>query len=160
MVQLAFVICFDSILIVTGTIFYSNYLAKKIGKEEKQKVEAWVEAQRTIMNATDAANLNLATKIATENDDIPIIETNERDSITNNYLNLDSNLVKEDKNYLFEKLKEFKKLHPPIKLTLSDTPYVANFYYYGESELQKEVRYYPIVQLFIVGCLLSSRLYR
>jgi signal transduction histidine kinase len=140
-----------AIFIVSGTIFYSNYLAKKIGKEETQKVASWVEAQRTIMNATDAANLNLATKIATENDDIPIIETNEKDSITNNYLNLDSNLVKEDKNYLQKKLREFKKLHPPIKLTLSDTPYVANLYYYGESELQKEVRYYPIVQLFIVG---------
>lgn len=145
------VLALIAILIVSGTIFYSNYLAKKIGKEETQKVEAWVEAQRTIMNATDAANLNLATKIATENDDIPIIETNEKDSITNNYLNLDSSLVKEDKNYLQKKLKEFKKLHPPIKLTLSDTPYVANFYYYGESELQKEVRYYPLVQLLIVG---------
>lgn len=145
------VLALIAILIVSGTIFYSNYLAKKIGKEETQKVEAWVEAQRTIMNATDAANLNLATKIATENDDIPIIETNEKDSITNNYLNLDSFLVKEDKNYLQKKLKEFKKLHPPIKLTLSDTPYVANFYYYGESELQKEVRYYPLVQLLIVG---------
>ncbi len=140
-----------AVLIVSGTIFYSNYLSKKIAKEEKQKVEAWVEAQRTIMNATDQTSLNLATKIATENDDIPIIETNEKDSITYNYLNLDSNLVKTDKNYLQNKLEEFKKLHPPIILVLYETPYVANKYYYGESNLQKEVRYYPIIQLFIVG---------
>src|ERR1044071_5645837 len=140
-----------AILIVSGTIFYSDYLAKKIAKEEKQKVEAWVEAQRTIMNATEQTNLNLATKIATENDDIPIIETTENDSITNNYLNIDSTLVAADKDYLAEKLKDFRKLHPPIELMISEKPYVANRYYYGESRLQKEVRYYPIVQLFIIG---------
>ncbi len=140
-----------AILIITGTIFYSNYLSKKIGREETQKVAIWVEAQRTIMNATDHANLNLATKIATENVDIPIIETNEKDSITGNYLNLDTLSIKLDKNYLTDKLEEFKKSHLPIQLIISEKPFIANRYYYGESALQKEVRYYPIIQLFIVG---------
>lgn len=140
-----------AIFIVSGTIFYSDYLAKKIAREEKQKVESWVEAQRTIMNATEQTNLNLATKISTENDDIPIIETTENDSITNNYLNLDSTLVATDKKYLPQKLKAFKKLHPPIELVISEKPYVANRYYYGESRLQKEVRYYPMVQLCIIA---------
>jgi signal transduction histidine kinase len=140
-----------AIIIVSGTIFYSNYLAKKIANEERQKVETWVEAQRTIMSATAQTNLNLAIRISTENDDIPIIETNERDSITSNYLNLDSTLVRIDNNYLPQKLQEFKKLHDPIVLVISEKPYVANRYYYGESSLQKEVRYYPIIQLVIVG---------
>ncbi|WP_207492612.1 sensor histidine kinase [Aridibaculum aurantiacum] len=139
-----------AIVIVTGTIFYSNYLAKKIAEEERQKVETWVEAQRSIMSAGENANLNLATRIVIENDDIPIIETNERDSITT-YLNLDSNHLKTNKNYLKEKLQEFQQLHPPIVLVLNEKPYQANRYYYGESDLQKEVRYYPIIQLVIVG---------
>jgi signal transduction histidine kinase len=140
-----------AICIVSGTIFYSNYLSKKIGNEEKQKVETWVEAQRTIMNATEKTNLNLATRITITNDDIPIIETNEKDSITNNYLNLDSALVASDKDYLKDKLEQFKRLHKPIELVISEKPYMANRYYYGESRLQKEVRYYPIVQLVIIG---------
>jgi signal transduction histidine kinase len=140
-----------AICIVSGTIFYSNYLSKKIGNEEKQKVETWVEAQRTIMNATEKTNLNLATRITITNDDIPIIETNEKDSITYNYLNLDSSLVASDKDYLKDKLHEFKRLHKPIELIISEKPFIANRYYYGESRLQKEVRYYPIVQLIIIG---------
>jgi signal transduction histidine kinase len=140
-----------AICIVSGTIFYSNYLSKKIGNEEKQKVETWVEAQRTIMNATAGTDLNLATHINTNNDDIPIIETNEKDSITNNYLNLDSTLVASDNNYLKDKLKQFKRLHKPIELVIAEKPYMANRYYYGESRLQKEVRYYPLVQLVIIG---------
>src|SRR4051794_25859103 len=140
-----------AICIVSGTIFYSNYLSKKIAEDEKQKVETWVEAQRTILNATDETSLNLATRISTENDDIPIIETDEKDSITNNYLNLDSVEVKSDKNYLRKKLKDFKRLHAPLTLLISEKPKAENRYYYGESRLQKEVRYYPIIQLIIVA---------
>lgn len=140
-----------AVCIVTGTVFYSNYLAKKIAAEEKQKVETLVEAQRTIINTTDPAVLNLALKISTENNDIPIIETNEKDSITSNYRNLDSAKVNTDKNYLSEKLEAFRRLHKPITLLISEKPYTANKYYYGESRLQKEVRYYPIIQLIIIA---------
>jgi C4-dicarboxylate-specific signal transduction histidine kinase len=142
--------------IVTGTIFYSSYLAKKISADEKTKVEIWAEAQRTIISASDEVSLNLAVKISRENKEIPIIETNENDSINaGNCVNLDTLKIKNDPNYLYEKLDEFKKEHSPIILTLSEKPYTANKYYYGESTLQGEVRYYPIVQLIIVGLFLA-----
>jgi C4-dicarboxylate-specific signal transduction histidine kinase len=142
--------------IVTGTVFYSSYLAKKIAADEKKKVEIWAEAQHTILNATDEVNLNLAASISSENKEIPIIETNENDSINEgNCVNLDTEKIKSDPKYLYKKLDEFKKDHEPIILTLSEKPYTANKYYYGESILQKEVRYYPIVQLIIVGLFLT-----
>ena len=53
-----------AIMIVTGTVFYSRYLAGKIAKDEKRKVEAWVEAQQTIIKSSDQANFNLASKIS------------------------------------------------------------------------------------------------
>lgn len=139
------------ISIAASTILYSNYLSNKIKHEEKQKVEAWVEAQKTILLATEKTNLNLATKIATENDDIPIIETNENDSITGNYINLDKENIKISTSYLQKKLIEFKKQNKPVIVVLTEQPYTANKYYYGESNLQKEVRYYPIIQLLIIG---------
>jgi hypothetical protein len=144
-----------AVAIVSGTIFYSSYLARKISADEKERVETWVEAQRTIINSTDEVNLTLAFKISQENTDIPIIETNEDDSITNNYKNLDSIRVKRDSNYLKSKLADFKKQHEPIVVVLNEKPYTANKYYYGNSILQREVRYYPIVQLIIVGLFLT-----
>ncbi len=140
--------------IVTGTIFYSQYLAKKIALDEKKKVELWVEAQKTIINTNDQTSFNLAAKISSENKDIPIIETNEQDSITSNYLNLDTNKIKSNPSYLQSKLAEFKNQHKPIILVLSETPYQFNKYYYGNSVLQQEVLYYPIVQLIIAGLFL------
>ncbi len=145
-----------AIILVSGTIFYSQYVSGKIAREERKNVEAWVEAQRTILNSSDSASINLATKISTENNQIPIIETNEKDNITGNYINLDTAQVKNDKAYLKRKLSEFKRYNNrPIVMVLKENPYTANKYYYGESELLKEVKLYPIVQLIIVALFIT-----
>src|SRR6478752_6667975 len=143
-----------AIIIVSGSIIYSRYLTQKIARDEKNRVENWVEAQRTIMNSESQTIPALAIKIIQENGDIPIIETDEKDSITN-YRNLDSTRVTRDASFLKDKLSQYKAERPPIILKLSDTPYIANRYYYGESRLQQEVRYYPIVQLLIIGLFIT-----
>lgn len=141
-----------AVLIVSGTIVYSQYLSGKIAKEERKNVEAWVEAQRTILYSSDTASINLATKIITENDQIPIIETNEKDSITGNFLNMDTALVRQDSNFLRTKLRQFKRYNnKPIVSVLRESPYQANKYYYGESPLLKETKLYPIIQLMVIG---------
>ncbi|HVZ25315.1 MAG TPA: hypothetical protein VG842_04645, partial [Sediminibacterium sp.] len=141
-----------AILLVSGTIFYSEYVSGKIAREERKNVEAWAEAQRTILNSSDSASINLATRISTENTQIPIIETDEHDRLTGNYLNLDSEKVKADPQYLARKLIEFKRYsRTPITMVLKEHPYTANRYYYGESSLLQEVQLYPVVQLLIVA---------
>ncbi len=143
-------LAFIAILIVSGTILYSSYLAKKIEKEEKQKVEAWVEASNYLLNPLNTGDIRLPFKIIQDNDDIPIIETNEKDSITN-YQNLDSSRIKNDKDYLPKTLKRFASQNAPIVWIDPLDSTRINRYYYGHSALLKEVRYYPLVQLFIVG---------
>ena len=39
-----------AIAIVSGTIFYSQFLARKIAQEERTKVEEWVEAGKLLVN--------------------------------------------------------------------------------------------------------------
>ena len=139
-----------AIAIVSVTIFYSNYLAKKLAIEETQKIEQWVEAVKDISNP-NIAPTNLSGKILIENNkDIPMIAVNEKDSIFESN-NLDSIKIKNDSTYLRGKLKEFKKLHPPINWINPMDSLQTNRLYYGESALLKGVRYYPIIQLFIVG---------
>jgi signal transduction histidine kinase len=140
-----------AIAIVTGTIFYSNYLAKKIATEERKKVSVWAESLKTRASTLDESALTLTTKIANENTDIPIIETDENDNPSGQVLNLDTNLIKKDTGYLRKQIIDFKNAHPAIVVEISKEPLLVNKYYYGDSELLKEVRYYPIVQLFIVA---------
>lgn len=138
-----------AILIVTGTIFYSRYVANKIAKEEKQKVEEWVAASNSL-NDPENNDVTLPFKITQNNDDIPIIETNERDSITN-YINLDSTRAANDKRYLQRKLNKFKSINQPITWYDPKDSTRINRYYYGHTALLNEVQYYPLIQLAIVA---------
>ena len=140
-----------AILIASGTIVYSRYLANKIAIEEKQKVEEWVEAGKFLINSSNEADTRLPFKIIQNNEnDVPIIETDEKDSIIQ-FINLDSVKITNDRSYLTNKLKSFKSQNEPIVWTNPSDSTQQNLYYYGESRLLTEVRYYPIVQLVIVG---------
>lgn len=143
------VLALVAIVIVTGTIFYSRYVANKIAGEEKQKVEEWVAAIKS-MNNSDNIDVILPFKIVQNNDDIPIIETNEKDSITN-FINLDSIKAGQYKDYLPGKLRKFKSINQPIIWVDPQDSIRVNKYYYGHTSLLNEVRYYPLIQLFIVG---------
>lgn len=139
-----------AILIVSATIFYSNFLAKKIAAEEKLKIEQWVEAVKEVNN-TGSTQTILSGKILTENSrDIPMIAVTEKGAILDHY-NIDTFNISRDKNFLNEKLDEFKSQNAPIiwRNPLDSTQ--NNLVYFGESSLLKQIRYFPLIQLFVAG---------
>jgi signal transduction histidine kinase len=140
-----------AIFIVTGTIFYSRYVSRKIAKEERERVIAFGESLKIKALSEDPNVLLFTNRIAVENKDIPIIETDEKNNPTGLYINLDSSKVANDTNYLRKKVQKFEKINTPVQVEITADPVTYNKYYYGESALQNEIRYYPIVQLFIVG---------
>ena len=142
------------IAIVCGTIFYSQYLAEKIRREEQQKIEQWLAASKAILNP----DLTLPNLIRNEQHSIPIIETNEHDSITS-YFNIDTTKIAHDPNYLTRKLETFRSQNPPLEIKWSDSPYTANRYYYGHTALLDQVRYYPLIQLLLVAVLIFFIVY-
>ena len=143
-------LAFVAILIVTGTIFYSKYLANKIAREEKQKVQEWVEASTSVINPNNSGDTRLALKIIQDNSDIPIIWTDEKDSIID-HRNLDSIKVVTKKDYIKQELKTLKAINDPILWKDPSDSTRINKYYYGHTRLLNEVQYYPLVQLLIVG---------
>ncbi len=139
-----------AIIIVSATIFYSNFLSKKIAAEEKQKIEQWVEAVKEINNPGNSQTI-LSGKILTENsEDIPMIAVSEKDSILDHY-NIDTLKIAQHKDYLQNKLKEFKNLNEPIVWKNPFDSSQNNLVYFGESSLLKEIRYFPLIQLLVVA---------
>ena len=139
-----------AIVIVSGTVFYSQYLSRKIAREEREKVEQWIDAGKFLINAPMDADITFATRITTGNKVIPIIETDEKDSILT-FVNLDSARVAGDKSYVERKMRAFRLQQHVIEWSDPKDPRIRNRYYYGESSLLDEVRYYPIVQLCIIA---------
>jgi signal transduction histidine kinase len=137
-----------AILIVIGTIFYSRHVSRKIAKEERVRVTAFGESLKIKALTNDLNVLVFTNQIAMDNKDIPIIETDENDNPSGVYMNLDSAKVANDTGYLREKVRKYRDINQPVIVPL-DTGF--NKYYYGQTQLQNEVRYYPIVQLVIVG---------
>src|SRR5688572_331072 len=139
-----------AILIVSGTVWYSSYLANKIEKEEREKVELWIEAGKSMLNPANQ-DIRLPSLITLHNR-IPIIETTEKDSIMQ-WVNLDSIEVEEgwrngdtqkdpNKNsYLLDKLDDFRSAKLTVEWTNPLDSTERNRYYYGGSQLLKEVRY-------------------
>ena len=139
-----------AIIIVSVSIFYSNFLAKKIAAEEKIKIEQWVEALKDI-NDSNLSETHLSSRILTENSkDIPMIAVTESEEILD-YRNLDSVLAINDKNYLKNKLEEFKALNSPVIWSNPHDSTQNNLVYYGESDLLKQIRYFPLIQLLVVA---------
>jgi len=138
-----------AIAIVSGTIFYSQYLAKKIAREERQKVAEWAEAANLLLYDTTGISTRLAFMITKENQTIPIIWTNEKDSVVD-HINLDSVKAAKDPEYVPNRLKKFKSENDPVIFIDPFDSTKASRYYYGHTSLLNQVRYYPYVQLLIV----------
>jgi signal transduction histidine kinase len=146
-----------AIAIVSGTIIYSQFLAKKIALEERMKVEEWVEAGKLLVNDRTGMSDKLVGIIITQNRSIPIIVTDEKNNILD-HVNLDSTEIARDTNYLRKKLKSFSSKNEPIEWTSPATSSEKNYYYYGNTALLNQVRYYPLVQLLIVGLFITITL--
>ncbi len=138
-----------AIAIVSGTVFYSQFLARKIAKEERGKVAEWVEAQKLVVQDTTGLSNRLSFLIITENKTIPIIVTDEKDSVLD-HANLDTALIAQDPRFVYQKLKQFKSQNEPIEWINPIDSTQRNVYYYGHTSLLNQVRYYPLVQLLIV----------
>jgi signal transduction histidine kinase len=131
----------------------------KFADEERKKVYVWVQALKTRAATQETTALDLTNIITSENTDIPIIETDEYDNPLGGGLNLDTVRAKTDSNYLRDIVAEFRNKHDPIIVEVNKDPLIMNKYYYGDSVLLKQVRYYPLIQLLIVALFIFIVLY-
>ena len=116
-------------------------MARVLAFGESLKIKAITEDQNV---------LEYTSRITNENKDIPIIETDEKDNPSGQQVNLDTLKIKNDTGYLRRMVKHFS-VRPPVIVEITKEPHTYNKYYYGDSKLLNEVRYYPLVQLGIVA---------
>lgn len=144
------ILIFIAIVIVILSLFFSHFLSKKIAREEKIKIEQWVEALNDINNA-EHADARLASMILTENSkDIPMIAVTESGEMLD-HRNIDSLRAEQDPKYVDQMLKSFKAKNEPVVWSNPLNPKEVNMVYYGESKLLKQIRYFPIIQLIVLA---------
>ncbi len=138
------VIIFASFFIVI-LILWNTYSFFQIFKnEEREKMEQWALAMKTMKNADTDTDTELPLKIV-QNASIPIIVTQEGKIINN--VNIEEDIAK-DKDKLAGFLENLKSENNAIPIEYS--PGKVQKLYYGDSSLLNKLKYYPIALLLII----------
>jgi anti-sigma regulatory factor (Ser/Thr protein kinase) len=148
---------FAALLIGILSLWYTNKLVSELSLEEKQKVVFWSEAMKRLGNSS--GDLSFELEIVKENTTVPIILTDSNHVILN-FRNLDSTLSSHPE-YLQKQLSIMKSQHDPIVIIQyvdddPSNPILGKYYiYYKDSILLKKLRYYPYLQLGVIGLFLA-----
>ena len=147
-----------AILIGVASLLYTNWLTGKMANEERNKVELWAEATKSIIDNTiptstspemeklETKYLNFLLMVTENNSTIPIIVVNQDGSF-----NMDVNIhYREDRKeeVLTRELREMKDYTDPIEIKLDEDQTL--FLYHHESSILRNLRWYPVIQLVVI----------
>ncbi len=138
------IIIISSFLIASLILWNTYVFFQTFKEEERNKMELWATAQKTLMNSDVDTEIELPTFIIENNKNIPLILTDKNGKILSN-LNLGE--IENDSIKVKEFLNKIKNQNTPIKVQL-----VANDYhlvYYGDSPILNKLKYYPIALLLV-----------
>ncbi|MFA5297973.1 MAG: HAMP domain-containing sensor histidine kinase [Lutibacter sp.] len=145
-----------SSFIIVALILWNTYdFFQKFKNEERAKMEILAEAYERFSSASLNTDISLEAKIIGNNHNIPMIITNEKDSITE-WANLDTLKVKK-KNYLENQLFIMKSQNNPINISYKGEN-LKQYIYYRNSDLLTKLKYYPIA-LILILLLFASVIY-
>lgn len=146
-----------AITIGIASLVYTNWLTKKMAQEERNKVELWAEATNRINSAAtetksaemeelNSLYLSFLSMVISQNTTIPILII-EADGTFNNSANISFSEARKEE-VLKKELLKMKDYSEPIAIKISENNF--QYLYYRESSILRNLRYYPLVQLFVI----------
>ena len=130
----------------SGSLIYTRFLVEILKNEERKKVELWAEATRLITLADNGQDIEFLSSIIENNITIPVILTDEADSIISSG-NFDVKKLR-DPEYLNSQVRKIKKKNGPIVIDLGKGHF--NQIYYKDSIILTRLNYYPYIQTGII----------
>lgn len=138
-----------SLLVIAASIFYTNSVVYRLQATEQKDVELWAEAQRRL-NLPNPGDVELNLQIIENNTEIPLLLTDEYYRLIDaiNYPNHD---VLTDTAFFRREIAYLRENTTPI--ITGDENY-TNYLFYRQSSLITSLRWFPFVQLGILGLLM------
>lgn len=138
-----------AVVISAISLAYSNYLVEKLSEQERQRVELYAEATRRFAQTTNMnEDLTFVSEVITKNENIPVILTDENDSIIS-HKNLNEERAQRGQ-YLQNRLAEMKETHAPVIIDILNGKILRKVYY-DDSTLLNMLFWFPYVQLGVFG---------
>jgi len=148
-----------AVLAITGLVLWSTSIFfQRLKKDESTKIQVWAQSYKSLNRSSLDDYLDLSILISGTNSTIPIIITDVKRNLLkdpsgnldlDSYKNLPENLTEEElKKYLVKMGAE----NEPLKLDLKGT---SQYIYYGNSDILKKLKFYPIVIALILFLLIG-----
>lgn len=141
-----------AVLIAVASLIVSHFLTRDLALEERNKMEVWAEAMRSLNTADETTDLSLVLKVLNGNNTIPVIVIDRKGNVTD-YRNLSfhglgrGNSIDQAKRLAALWLSKGQN----IRIGLGEdgsSDYIDVCY--DDSLMLKRLAYYPYVQLGVV----------
>ena len=150
--QVKFLLILAAVFIAVASLVVSHFLTRDLEEEERNKVEVWAEAMRSLSHADADADLNLVLKVINENRTIPIIVMDSKQQVQV-FRNISLG-AKSHEDSLREVSSIGRRLLEAgryIRIDLDDS--IQSDYIdvcYDDSNMLRRLEVYPFVQLGVV----------
>jgi len=141
-----------AVVIGTASIWYTNRLVERLAEGERRQIDLYAKGLKSITDPnTDGAGMGLIfEEIINANRSIPVILADENGyPLSHKNVDVSKGLSKKAEEAFFKKeIEEMKLQHEPIVIEFAG---LKNFIYYKNSKLLTQLKYYPWIQLTIIG---------
>jgi two-component sensor histidine kinase len=149
--QYKVVVVLIALLIGTCSVFYTDLLVKQLDQRERQQIELFVKSQQFLVNENDNEDINFVfQEISRANEIFPLILVNSQGEILShrNVQMPEGASQEREREILRKELESMKEDHEPIAVNYGGG---VNYIYYSNSYLITQLRYYPYIQLSVIG---------
>lgn len=151
--HIRYVLVLMAVVIAVGSLLISHYLISDLEQEERNRMEVWAEAMRSLNAADENTDLNLVLKVINGNYTIPVILT-DRDGRALSARNINRRFAADEDSmvYLSALARGFRAHDRVIRIDLPQEFEQGGFIHicYDESLMLKRLAIYPYIQLGVV----------
>lgn len=153
--QVKILLVVAAIVIAVASLVVSHFLTKDLEAEERNKMEVWAEAMRSLNKADENTDLSLVLKVLNENNTIPVIVMDSNGNVSEfRNLNISADNYDDSLRVASDIGKRLKASGRDIRINLNtDDPAARDDYIdvvYDDSLMLKRLAIYPFVQLGVV----------
>ncbi|MFC2759299.1 sensor histidine kinase [Hallella multisaccharivorax] len=80
--QIKFILTLSAIVVVVCSLFVSNRLTNDLKREERNRMEVWAAAMKSLNNADEYTDMSLVLKVLNENESIPVVLLDQNGTVT------------------------------------------------------------------------------
>lgn len=150
--QVKLLLILAAVFIAVASLVVSHFLTRDLEEEERNKVEVWAEAMRSLSHADADADLNLVLKVINENRTIPIIVMDSKQQVqVFRNISLGAKGHEDSLREVSSIGRRLLEVGRYIRIDLDDS--IQSDYIdvcYDDSNMLRRLEVYPFVQLGVV----------